>query len=342
MDRRIEVVGEKENEVVLKLSKEANDALIKAKCFFSVKQPLYNAILFAPNLTKNALGLFYEDSLVIVLDDSLLKFSYETVKNVFLHELSHAIEYNIFGVTTGHGERFKLIASVIGVDPGFDRATIKENLKKKEKAQDKINKLLALSSSSFEAEAELALKMAEKLMSENPIEDKEEDEKIYIAPLLEKTRISTADLCILNITEKVTGVFAVKSKDNNRFTIRIYGSLEQVELAIYLYDYLDGKIDEEITRLRRNGQSVLKNAFTIGVCEKLYSTIAPAGSAASNAIVLKQNDNKRLAKKLIFNKTKLRNEKRYVNSVDKDSLDKGSAFGSKLDLPNNIKQRKLT
>ncbi len=337
MDRRIEVVGEKENEVILKLKADG----AKASKLFSIKSPLYNAILFAPNLEKNALGLFFEDNLLIVLDDSLLQFSYETIRNVFLHELAHAIEFNIYNETTGHGERFHNITSILGVDPTFDRATIKENLKKKEKAQDKINKLLALSSSSFEAEAELALKMAEKLMSENTIK-KEPYEKIYIAPIIEKSRISTADVYVLSITERVTGVFAVRSKESSISTIRIYGSLEQVELAIYIYDYLDGKIDDEIARLRRCGYSVSKNAFVIGVCEKLYSKMAPNGSDANNAIVLQKDENKRLAEKLVFNKTKLRKEKRYVNSVDKDSLDRGSAFGSKLDLPDNIKQRKLT
>lgn len=337
MYRRIEVVGEKENEIVIKLKADSNKALR----LFSITEPVYNAILFAPNLEKNALGIFLPDSLVIVLDDSLLQFSYETIKNVFLHELAHAIEYNIYDNITGHGERFHNIATILGVDPAFNRASIKENLEKKEKAQDKINKLLALSTSSFEAEAELALKMAEKLMSENTIES-EPYEKIYIAPILEKTRINTSDLCILNITERVTGIFAVKSKEANKSIIRIYGKLEQVELAIYLYDYLDEKIDVEIARLRRSGYSISKNGFTIGVCEKLISKIAPKGSVSNNAIVLKRDENKRLAQKLVFNDVKLRHEKRCVNRVDRESLNRGNEFGSKLDLPNNIKQRKLT
>lgn len=346
MDRRIEVVGERESEVVNKLKKDGDNAIAKAKQSISFDSRLYNAILFVPNLENNALGLFIEKNQVIALDESILDCQYDAIRNIFLHELAHALEFNIYKECSGHGERFHKLCALIGVEEGFEKARtdIKSKLEEKNKAKAKVNKLLSLSgSTSFDAEAALALSMAEKLTKEYALTlTEEKEEKLYLAPLIEKSRISASDIYIINIVERATGIFAVRSRNKNISLIRIFGSLEQVELAIYLFDYLDGEIDREIAKLRHQGKSITKNGFTLGVYQKLKEKLSPSSSETTKAIVLVKEENKRLAQKLFFKEKKLRNEKRAIRSATKESIESGNKLGAKLDLSNGMKIRKLT
>ncbi len=343
MKRTIEVMGDKESSLIEKLKAESASIERRAQKEFALRQPLYSAILFSPELPERALGLFIQDSRIIVLSDELIKdsISQNYIKNIFLHELAHALEYAVKGSTSGHSADFHRYCSFLGVEPGFDRAKVKALIDKDAKRRDKIEKLLALSSSSFEEEAESAIRMAQKLMTESSYSDTEKEEKIYITVMAESGRISTGCAYLLNIVEKATGVFLVRSHSGSNSAIRAYGSLEEVEMAIYLYEYLDDAVDNEIKRLRKTGKKITRNDFIYGAYEKLEDRMSSTASDNSMAIVAINEKNRELATKLVFKNVRLHTEHRYIRSASRESMLLGSRFASKLKMPDKIQQKKL-
>ena len=344
MKRTIEVIGDREQNLIDELKKESRAIERKAMIEFALKSPLYTAILFSPELPERALGQFIPDSRIIVLSDGLAMESipHSYIWNIFLHELAHALEYAAEGRVSGHGAAFHGYCAFLGVESGFDRAEVKALIDKDEKRRKRIEKLIALSSSSFEEEAESAIRMAQKLMAEcTGSEKQEEEKKIYITIMAESGRISTGCAYLLNIVEKATGVFLVRGRAGGSSAIRAYGSLDEVEMAIYLYEYLESAIDNEIKRLRKEGKKITRNDFIYGAYAKLEAKLLPPASENSMAIVAISERNRKLATELIFKNTKLRTERRYIHSSSRESMELGTRFGSKLEMPDKIQQKKL-
>ncbi len=346
MNRAIEVTGDREEEITRQLKDECRAIEWKAHKEFRLTRPLYSAILFAPGLPGRALGIFMEETGAIVLSDRLadrdIPFSY--VKNIFLHELAHALERAAFGECSGHGARFHSCCAFLGVEEGFDMARISERIEQRDHKKDKIRKLLALSSSPFREEAATAVEMAQRLMAENPEDgmgESTDSSRIYFAVLEEAGRISSGASYLLNLTEKATGVFLVRSHEGTGSAVRAYGSLEEIELAIYLYGYLNSAIDSEIRRLRKEGQRITRTDFIYGACSGLMEKISSTASADSRAVMQLNRKNRELAEKLVFRNAKLRTERRSSHLSDRKSMQLGGSFASGLDMPKRIQQKKL-
>ena len=338
MDRTIKVIGEKEEKVRAELAFVERETARKAFMYYGITRPLYNGLFFAHMDNEAKLGLFESSSEIIILSESLLDYPFSVVRNIFIHECAHAVDYYCNTDMTGHSPFFREVCDNLGIDKGFEKARIKTDVTLKAKAREKLDKLLALSSSSFENEALVALEKARELIKKASLEEKDSDgeEKIYYVDVYEKGRISAYIIYISLIVGDNTGVFFVKNHKGGSVALTAYGSLEQCESALYLFDYLMSALEEEVGRLRKSGKKVSKDSFMIGA----YDAIKKKTSGGKDTALVKsiKHETEEKAKRIAFRDSYLRKGRTNVN-VDRGSFDSGSSFGRDLDLSGNRQKR---
>ena len=254
MDQTIRVTGEKESEVRIKLElveKELKDRIRKV---WNISDPIYQEIFFVVFTMKDRLGEFDAEQGLILLSEDLIYQDFSLLKNVFLHEAAHAIDFALNGYGGGaHTPKFREYCALIGVEDGFDKARIKHKLDEDVKIKERMAKLMAMSSSPFENEAMIALSKARKLLLENSEalkEQNDKEDKIYDVNLYEAGRLPYYLNRLAQFVGKATGVFIVKVLGTDKGTaIRAYGALEEVEAALYLFGDLLSALDEETKKL---------------------------------------------------------------------------------------------
>lgn len=336
MDRIIKVIGEKEEKARKLLLPIENEVRKRARISYGIQMPLYNGIFFVHMKNERKLGSFLLQERIIILSEELLDSPLSTLKNVFIHECAHALDYALNGVTSGHSPYFKELCSFLGIEEGFEKAKIEASLLNKEKKKEKLEKLLAMTSSSFENEAMIALNKARKLIEEDGILAKEnESDKIYMVDVYAKKRISAYIAYISLIISDNIGVFFVKEHTNSEIVLRAYGSVDQCESTLYLFDYLLSSLEKEIKKQKKEGKTITKDSFMIGA----YRALKEKSKVETTALVKSiKNETEKRARRIAFNDTHLRKSQSKVH-LDKSSYDSGSSFGKTLNL--NKQKRKL-
>ena len=341
MDRNIKVIGEREEKIRTLLHPIEKETASKAFRYYGITKPLYNALFFARMEKEEKLGAFIPDSRIIILSEELLNYPLDVIKNIYLHECAHAIDYIFNPSMTGHSSYFRSICDKLGVEKGFEKAKLKEDITLKAKKREKLDKLMALTSSSFENEALIALEKARELIEKAKLEDDltiEKEEKIYMVELYEKKRIASYITYISAIIEESTGTYNVKNHTGESVILRAHGSLEQCESALYLFDYLLSALDNEVARLRKSGKKISKDSFMIGV----YDAIRKKTEKNSSTEIVKsiRGENEYKAKKLVFKDSTITSKASRV-TLDSGSFKSGSSFGENLDLSAE-RQKKIT
>lgn len=197
-------------------------------------------IMFA-NLSDQKLNGYYEpEQHLIVLSESLVGLEYN-LTNIFLHELAHYVDTIING-NSRHDMPFREICKILGVDEGYDSAKTRFVLEEKEKKMMKIQKLLKLGTSDFKEEAESAILKAQELMEkwglDNPNEEKDE---LYGVQVTDTGRRASWISFLGYAVSMITGAYSIFSNKNLYF----YGTEEQVEVAMYIFDMLSQTINEK-------------------------------------------------------------------------------------------------
>lgn len=116
MDQTIRVSGEKETEIRVKLKEVEEDLKKTALLKWNIKAPLYDRIFFVVFREKDRLGEFNTREHVILLSEDLIYQDFSVLKNVFLHEAAHAIDYALNGLReAGHTPRFREYCAAIEI-----------------------------------------------------------------------------------------------------------------------------------------------------------------------------------------------------------------------------------
>lgn len=341
MDRNIKVIGEREERIRTLLHPIEKETKEKAFKYYGIIKPLYNGLFFAHMEKEEKLGAFVPSNEIIILSEELLYYPLSIIKNIYLHECAHAIDYIFNPSMTGHSSYFRDICDKLGVEKGFEKAKIKEDITLKAKKREKLDKLMALTSSSFENEALVAMQKAQELIEKAKLEDDttiDKEEKIYMVDLYEKKRIATYITYISAIVEDSTGTFNVKDHTGESVILKAHGSLEQCESALYLFDYLLSALDNEVVRLRKSGKKISKDSFMVGVYDAIRKKSEK--SSATELVRSIKEENKHKAKKLVFKDSRLTSEASRF-TLDSGSFSSGSSFGRNLDLSAD-KQKKIT
>ena len=114
----------------------------------------------------------------------------------------------------------------------------------------------------------------------------------------------------------------------------LHGSVEEVELAIYIFDYVVSAAEREIKAQRKSGKKVSKGSFICGAVDALSAKTEK--TSESTALMVVEERNRALAKKLIYSDSKIR--RTYSSTaIDSGSYQSGRAFGKGLNIPERIR-----
>ena len=346
MDQTIRVTGEKESEVRIKLGLVEKELKDKIRKVWNISDPIYQEIFFVVFTMKDRLGEFDAQQGLILLSEDLIYQDFSLLKNVFLHEAAHAIDYTLNGLReAGHTPRFREYCAAIGVEEGFEKAKIKRKMDDEIKIKERMAKLMAMSSSPFENEAMVALSKARKLLLENSkllnTEEKKED-KIYEVDLYEGGRIPSYALRLGSFVGKATGVYILKVLgEANGSVVRAYGSLEEVEAALYLYGNLFSSLDGEIARLRNQGYKITRDSFVAGACPEMEKKLEHADAQSDNALITIQQENRDKARRLCLTGKYVFTKSHSRSRCDMNSLSMGKVFGKGVNISSSMGKKEL-
>ncbi|MGN1164583.1 MAG: SprT-like domain-containing protein [Candidatus Ornithospirochaeta sp.] len=344
MDQTIRVTGDKEKEARIKLKETERELRATARREWGIEHPLYDGIYFVVFPAKDRLGEYRCDRNMILLSEKLLREDFSVLRNVFLHEAAHSIDFHLNRGISGHSPEFRSYCRTIGVDEGFEKAKVNTRLEDQEKRKEKIEKLMALSSSPFENEAMTALSKARKLLLENsvPMEDHtEKEDKIYHVDLYQAGRVPFYASRLASFVGKATGCFIVKILgEGNDSILRSFGKLEEVEASLYLFSHLITSLDSEIKAIRKSGRKVTRDSFVAGACPEMEAKLYSADASSDSALVIVQKENRSTAIRLSLNNSRLTTS-RTASYADRASMDMGKDFGRRLDFSKSIGRKEI-
>jgi hypothetical protein len=348
MKHKIEIYGEGTRELISILLKNANTTINNLCLLNNWKLPTIKEIFFSE---IKELGLYQLGSSNIILSNRLLEpdISMEFVNSILLHETAHYICSNQFGVTD-HGTLFKDVAEEIGAPIEFTKSSVSLEIGHDTSSQlSKIKKLLALSESSNPNESRAALNKARKLMIEMNMENFIEREFIYSSVLYEAKRFSARHKVLFMLTRDISGVFSINnySYTNKQREQRIFGTKNQVEIALYIYDYLSYTLDKEYKLFKSSNAAYGRTleSFYYGVYEEMYKKFndksTKESSSQEKSMILLSEDNKQKALSYFFKKnsvfTKGHGSKISINHA---AYNHGKKVGVRTNIRNGIKKDK--
>ena len=321
--------------LIQRLEEEARGRLVHA----GIGDSIFSHIIIAEDPNPSRLGYFISGEKVIVLSEELVENSdYTTVLNVFLHELAHALDHHMYA-SGGHGRTFRACCALLSIDPEFSKSRVNAKVSREKGRREKIRKLMALSSSPFENEASEAVKKAQALMLECRSQESGK-KKIYTASIYEGKKIPSWINALSSYLSSVTGVFAIKVGHRDATSVELYGSVEEVELAVYIATYIMEAADREIAAERRKGEK-------IGVPAFMYAAITSLGSRTAsgdveNKLIPVSLENRELAVSIVFKDKVIRRKRTQVCFRESGSFHKGESFGSSLDIPRKNPEKLIT
>ena len=303
-----------------------------------IQPQIVSVILAVPSLPGNILAMFRpEDKAITIIEDVLIS-NPEDMENIFLHELAHALDWYLYKAS-GHGQTFRECCRMLGALPEFSRSHVRLSIDKQNSRRETIKKLMALSSSPFENESASAIRKARKLMAESGL-DGCAHEKIYMTALHSAGKFSYGTKMLLSYVEKASGVFIVTTHEGKERKAIAYGSLEEVEFSLYLFDYLSSSADREIRTRRKQGEHISKDNFMMGMIETLSSSTSE--SALDTSIIAIHDKNRDKAKRMIYPNTRLvTRSSRSSASFDDGSYGIGKCFGDNLEVPKAITRKAI-
>lgn len=229
-------------------------------------------------------GHFNAPYLQIGLNRKLIYSAKDSViRDILRHELAHYITYILHGSVQAHGSEFNNICSKYGFPANVAEATLNLDLSNQskegdlasEKVIEKVKKLLQLAESSNVHEAELATCKANQLLLRHNIDtlsieaQKNQDSPLYMDRLVYQTRKDGKLLAIYEILRHFI-VRPVFSYGKNSCCLEVSGTLTNVRLARYVFEFLNRELDFmwEQARVEHKLSGLrAKNSFFAGVAQ---------------------------------------------------------------------------
>ena len=318
------------------------------------------------------LGKWIPKTRTISLSRSLIEEQpWEVVLNVLKHEMAHQYISDIDGTRSGHGADFKNICEKLGVPPSFQKSqnslvnlgepTPDQETAESVKTLEKVRKLLALSASSNEHEALMAMQKARQLLDKYNLNDTDILDKATptcssILILLKRKRVESYHraICSLLIDYFQIKIVITPFYDAQDLTtykcIDIMGKSNNVKIASYVYHFLMERLPSLWTRYQTKNQSHKRgrNSYWLGVLngfrEGLNNGI-PGGINRNEGIeprariqVPVKIADQALEKFIVNRYPKLRNGRRSKTRVDPGRFEAGLAEGRKLKLAKGLNQ----
>jgi len=261
--------------------------------------------IFGISTVKSTYGCWRPEYSTIEISETLItSYPWDVVVNVLKHEMAHQICTEIFRVSNaGHGAIYQRACDMIGLDPRFRTSSgdlpqgVKESVAPDELTRDgrhfieKVRKLLALAQSENEHEANLAMAKAGELMDKYNLRQVAEYNRHGYGNVLinrKKKRLERYQRKIAHILRDFFYVYVVLSSqydpylDTEHKVIDIMGRTENVEVAEFVYYFLENKImslwNENKDKLNGHGLRA-RNSYLNGLLQGFYDKLLQQNSA---------------------------------------------------------------
>ncbi|HSX13535.1 MAG TPA: DUF2786 domain-containing protein [Chlamydiales bacterium] len=287
---------------------------------------------------RAVLGYFDSSFYELGFNECLMKVRHEQLENVIRHELAHYLTFIEKGhVLHTHGSEFKECCQRLNWGEEVSKASIclesRDGLKQEKSAiYRKIQKLMALGSTSSKNEAEQAITKSQQLLLKHNIEPKylENDEEVFFLIRVMKQKKKTAKMCAIGRILETFFVSIVYHRASDGTYLEILGEKVNVEIAEYVANVLDLELENLWEQARQNG--LIKNSFLLGIakgyCNKIEELKKGHSKEITNALV-------RVEKKLMDAKAMAYLNLSYSKSAAK-YCSKSFAFGEQMGKKLNI------
>lgn len=253
---------------------------------------------------RSMLGYFDPFFYELGFHESLMYSSQGQLQDIIRHELAHYMTFIEYGnLVKPHGIEFRSFCQRFGWGEEVQKATSciddgVSSLKAEENSVlRKVQKLMALASSSNKNEAEQAMIKSQQLLLKHNIEIRnlvdDQDEKVFLKRIMKQKKKNAKMRAIANILE----TFFVSSVYNRQqeFTyLEIVGSAVNIEIAEYVASILEDKLEILWNQARKlqlglKG-TIAKNSFILGVaqgyCDKIQFLKRKSDSHTSSALMI--------------------------------------------------------
>lgn len=266
------------------------------QCSYPIKVVVYN--------NKKMLGYFASDFYELGFNEILMHASKSQLHNIIRHELAHYLTFIRYGNgLLPHGQEFKaqcenlnwgqeVYAATTCLDDGEISSDIEES-----SVLRKVQKLMALATSSNPHEAELAMIKSQQLLLKHNIDANyigdEDVEKIFLKRILKQKKETAKMRAIAKILETFF-VNTVYSRSEGHIYLEIIGSAVNVEIAEYVANFLELELEKQWTRAQKDFYGlkgmVAKNSFFLGIakgyCNKIHALKKEYSQDVSNALMV--------------------------------------------------------
>lgn len=262
---------------------------------YPIKIVIYN--------NKSMLGYFDSNFYELGFHESLMHASREYLHNLIRHELAHYITFINYGNTLQpHGAEFRSFCQQMGWAEDVYKASscLEEDLNPPNLEESsifrKVQKLMALASSSNKHEAEQAMIKSQQLLLKHNIESKyiggDDDEKIYLKRIM-KQKKENAKMRSIAIILETFFVSTIYRRAGDYIYIEILGNAVNIEIAEYVACVLNSELDKLWTQAQREANlkgMIAKNSFFLGIakgyCNKIHSLKREYNSEVTNALMV--------------------------------------------------------
>lgn len=295
----IHFINQIKQSVLSILSKEVGLKVTGERFYNSQKTMSYPIKIVIFN-NKSMLGYFDSEFLELGFHECLMRSSKEQLHDMIRHELAHYMTYVLHGHVQAHGHEFRAFCQKMGWGENVYKATtcLDDGHLTQTSANpilNKIQKLLALSQSSNEHEAELAMIRSQQLLLKYNLDIKDissVNEDCYVLKRIMKMKRENAKM---RATAKILETFLVStviSKSSDSTYLEIVGTEVNVEIADYVASVLEHELEKlwyhvQLTTSLR-GQTA-KNSFFLGIakgyCNKIQALKKGYDISASHALI---------------------------------------------------------
>ena len=279
---------------------------------------------------------------------------WENIRFVLKHEMAHQYADTVLKSSgeTPHGKSFKKACKILRIPEKsvYDFCGEKNETVEKRSLISKVKKLFSLAGSDNFNEAENAMKKAHELMIRHNFETFDLESNNYSSKCLGKPALKhfresyylSSMLARFYFVYPVWVPFFVKEKGKTGKVLEISGELRNIEIASYVYDFVNFYIDKSWKDFNKNRNLTRykKTDFAIGIIEGFSSKIQNSHNYKknkNNLPVAAENDPK-LNKYLEWYYPVLRKQSKK-GGVSKDLYDHGVKKGKEMVISKGVTEK---
>ncbi len=320
--------------------------------------------LFAIKDLKTQWGSWSQAKREISLSRRLvLNYPWDSIRDVLLHEMAHQIAQQMPAASaeTSHGSTFKRACAILGIDPvaSINYKPLQDRLSRntsnqRDKLIIRIKKLMALAESQNRHEADAAMLKAHELIAKYNVDhlnDHHDREIISVFIGQPALRHLKEEFFLANLLQDfyfVRGIWVsayVLAKAKMGRVLEISGTLQNVEIASYIYDVIRQYIDSQwsVYNRTRRLQHYRKSDFAAGIIEGFRSKLEShwrRNKAAKDEFAMIHLTAPRLEQYCKYRYPSTRKINKAVSHRNAGVLNDGKKIGKRLIIAKGITEKK--